>query len=201
MIDPACGSGHFLLGAFARLLAKWEEQPAITDPWVLIRNVLDGLHGVDKNPFAVSIARFRLLIAAMKAGDVKHFADAPDFPLNIAVGDSLLHGRGGPGPAGKNSSATGDVHTYTTEDVDDYIKSVDILGVELLPRGRRQPALHHRQGQAGERELPARRTARSAPASTRSPSPSPSASSSSPTSPGPTAEAPAMSARSPLTRS
>ena len=90
VIDPACGSGHFLLGAFARLLAKWEEQPAITDPWVLIRNVLDGLHGVDKNPFAVSIARFRLLIAAMKAGDVKHFADAPDFPLNIAVGDSLL---------------------------------------------------------------------------------------------------------------
>ena len=24
VIDPACGSGHFLLGAFARLLAKWE---------------------------------------------------------------------------------------------------------------------------------------------------------------------------------
>ena len=128
VIDPACGSGHFLLGAFARLLAKWEEQPAITDPWVLIRNVLDGLHGVDKNPFAVSIARFRLLIAAMKAGDVKHFADAPAFPLNIAVGDSLLHGRGAPGKQGVFDGMD-PVHTFGTEDVGDYIKSADILGV------------------------------------------------------------------------
>jgi hypothetical protein len=128
VIDPTCGSGHFLLGAFARLLAQWEQQAAITDPWVLIRNVLDGLHGVDKNPFAVSIARFRLLIAAMKVGGVKHFADAPDFPLNIAVGDSLLHGRGAPGKQGVLDGMAL-VHTYGTEDVSDYIKSADILGV------------------------------------------------------------------------
>ena len=95
---------------------------------MLIRNVLDGLHGADKNPFAVSIARFRLLIAAMKAGDVKHLADAPAFPLNIAVADSLLHGRGAPGKQGVfDGMAT--VHTFGTEDVGDYIKSVDILGV------------------------------------------------------------------------
>jgi hypothetical protein len=128
VIDPACGSGHFLLGAFARLLAQWEGQPAITDPWVLIRNVLDGLHGVDKNPFAVSIARFRLLIAAMKAGGVKRFADAPAFPLNIAIGDSLLHGRGATGHQEELFGA-GDVHTFGTEDVEEYISAVDILGV------------------------------------------------------------------------
>ncbi|MGI8447169.1 MAG: BREX-2 system adenine-specific DNA-methyltransferase PglX [Streptosporangiaceae bacterium] len=127
VIDPACGSGHFLLGAFARLLAKWEQQPATTDRWVVIRNVLDGLHGVDKNPFAVSIARFRLLIAAMKAGNVKRFADAPAFPLNIAVGDSLLHGRGGAGQQEELFGA-GAMHTFATEDVEEYIKSVDILG-------------------------------------------------------------------------
>ena len=97
VIDPACGSGHFLLGAFARLLSKWEKQAPATDRWELIERVLSGLHGVDKNPFAVSIARFRLLIAAMKTGDVKRLADTPDFPLNIAVGDSLLHGRGAQG--------------------------------------------------------------------------------------------------------
>ena len=28
LIDPACGSGHFLLGAFERLLAHWREQRA-----------------------------------------------------------------------------------------------------------------------------------------------------------------------------
>ena len=95
---------------------------------MLIRNVLDGLHGVDKNPFAVSIARFRLLIAAMKAGNVKHFADAPAFPLNIAVADSLLHGRGGAGQQ-EELFGPGEVHTYQSEDVEDYIRSVDILGV------------------------------------------------------------------------
>ena len=129
VIDPACGSGHFLLGAFARLLEQWKRQPAITDPWVLIRNVLDGLHGVDKNPFAVSIARFRLLIAAMKAGNVKRLADAPAFPLNIAVGDSLLHGRGAPGQQEELFDGTAKSHTFSTEDVADYISAVDILGV------------------------------------------------------------------------
>jgi hypothetical protein len=128
VIDPACGSGHFLLGAFARLLRIWKEQPAITDQWVLIRNVLDGLHGVDKNPFAVSIARFRLLIAAMRAGAVKHLADAPAFPLNIAVGDSLIHGRGAPGRQGVFDGME-QVHTFVTEDVGDYMKDCDILGV------------------------------------------------------------------------
>ena len=149
VIDPACGSGHFLLGAFARLLAKWEEQPAITDPWVLIRNVLDGLHGVDKNPFAVSIARFRLLIAAMKAGGVKHFADAPAFPLNIAVGDSLIHGRGAPGKQGVfdgDGSCTHLRHRGCRR----LHKVRRHPRRELLPRRGRQPALHHRQGLSRE---------------------------------------------------
>jgi hypothetical protein len=128
LIDPACGSGHFLLSAFTRLLNKWKEQETITDPWVLVTRVLSGLHGVDKNPFAVSIARFRLLIAAMKTGGVRHFADAPEFPLNVAVGDSLLHGRGAPGKQGVFDGMQS-VHTFGTEDVGDYMKSVDILGV------------------------------------------------------------------------
>jgi hypothetical protein len=128
VIDPACGSGHFLLGAFARLLSKWEHQAPATDRWELIDRVLSGLHGVDKNPFAVSIARFRLLIAAMQAGDVKSLADTPDFPLNIAVGDSLLHGRGAPGRQDE-LFASENVHTYQNEDVADYMKSADILGV------------------------------------------------------------------------
>ena len=128
VIDPACGSGHFLLGAFARLLSKWEQQAPATDRWELIDRILSGLHGVDKNPFAASIARFRVLIAAMKAGNVKRLADTPDFSVNIAVGDSLLHGRGAPGRQGELFESE-NVHTYLNEDVGDYIKSADILGV------------------------------------------------------------------------
>ena len=63
LIDPACGSGHFLLGAFERLVAAWREQSPSLDDYELARRALDSVHGVDINPFAVAIARFRLLVA------------------------------------------------------------------------------------------------------------------------------------------
>ena len=130
VIDPACGSGHFLLGAFRKLLAAWEAEKPGADKWELIREALASVHGVDKNPFAVAIARFRLMLAAMRAGGVKRLSDQVDFPLNIAVGDSLLHGKGAPGRqvefdfGGETST-----HSYRTEDVEDFIKSVHILEV------------------------------------------------------------------------
>ena len=132
VIDPTCGSGHFLLGAFHRLLEQWEKKAPDADRWEQISRALSSVHGVDKNPFAAAIARFRLLIAAMKAADEKRLASAPEFPINVAVGDSLLHGRGGPGIQMEfdllNSSGSR-THTYVTEDIDDYSKSVDMLGI------------------------------------------------------------------------
>ncbi|TAF23827.1 MAG: BREX-2 system adenine-specific DNA-methyltransferase PglX [Verrucomicrobia bacterium] len=92
MIDPTCGSGHFLLGAFRRLLALWEKQrPDLSDRERAVR-ALAAVHGVDINPFAVAIARFRLLLEAWKSCGVKRLRDAPDFHVNLAAGDSLLHG-------------------------------------------------------------------------------------------------------------
>ncbi|MER5650684.1 BREX-2 system adenine-specific DNA-methyltransferase PglX [Streptosporangium sp. NPDC002524] len=95
LIDPTCGSGHFLLGAFDRLLAAWRRKAEGVNDWELIRRALNSIHGVDKNPFAAAVARFRLLIAAMKAGEIKHLATAPAFPINVAVADSLWHGSTG----------------------------------------------------------------------------------------------------------
>ncbi|KOV67105.1 DNA methylase, partial [Streptomyces sp. NRRL WC-3618] len=96
-IDPACGSGHFLLGIFGRLVEKWRAAEPGTDEWALVRRALESVHGCDKNPFAASIARFRLLVAAMKEAGAGRLAEAPVFPINVAVGDSLLHGRGAAG--------------------------------------------------------------------------------------------------------
>jgi len=92
VIDPTCGSGHFLLGAFARLFERWLESEPGTNRRVLAQRSLDAIGGVDLNPFAASIARFRLLLAALRAGGDTRLADAPAYDLNIAVGDSLLHG-------------------------------------------------------------------------------------------------------------
>lgn len=92
MIDPTCGSGHFMLGAFARLLAAWEAKEPSAPREILAQRALDQVAGVDLNPFAVAIARFRLLIAALRACEVTRLDRAPGFRLHVAVGDALLHG-------------------------------------------------------------------------------------------------------------
>jgi hypothetical protein len=91
MIDPACGSGHLVLGSFERILHRWQRSEPATPVREVVRRALSSVHGVDINPFAVAIARFRLLLVAMRACEIKRLTDAPDFQLNIECGDSLLH--------------------------------------------------------------------------------------------------------------
>lgn len=91
LIDPTCGSGHFLLGAFERLAPRWlRKLPGNVN--VALQEVLNRIAGIDLNPYAVVIARFRLLIAALKMAQVQKLRLAPDFHLHIETGDSLLHG-------------------------------------------------------------------------------------------------------------
>ncbi|MGW8991774.1 BREX-2 system adenine-specific DNA-methyltransferase PglX [Streptomyces zhihengii] len=95
MIDPTCGSGHFVLGAFRRLVRLWGEGQPGKDVHERVAAALRSVHGVDINPFAVAIARFRLLVAAMAAGGVRTLAEAAkyDWPVSLAVGDSLIKSR------------------------------------------------------------------------------------------------------------
>ncbi|MER7898637.1 BREX-2 system adenine-specific DNA-methyltransferase PglX [Streptomyces sp. NPDC096046] len=129
-IDPACGSGHFLLGMFERLLGKWREAEPGTEAWVLVRRALESVHGADKNPFAVAIARFRLLVAALKAGGVRELSAAPGLPIRVAVADSLLHGRGAETvtEALDTLFAENEQFFYRTEDVEGFAREVDLLG-------------------------------------------------------------------------
>lgn len=92
LIDPTCGSGHFLLGAFQRLLDVWARFEPARNVRDSVQQALNGVYGVDLNPFAVAIARFRLLVAALKACGESQLASAPNFSFNLAAGDSLLHG-------------------------------------------------------------------------------------------------------------
>jgi hypothetical protein len=91
LIDPTCGSGHFVLGAFRRLFDLWIREGA--SPREAAINALAAVHGVDLNPFAIAISRFRLTIEACHLCNISRLTDAPDFLLNLATGDSLLHGR------------------------------------------------------------------------------------------------------------
>ncbi|MFD5904166.1 BREX-2 system adenine-specific DNA-methyltransferase PglX [Streptomyces microflavus] len=95
MIDPTCGSGHFVLGAFRRLVRLWAEGQPGRDVHERVAAALDSVHGVDLNPFAVAVARFRLLVAAMAASGVRTLGQAAQFewPIHLAVGDSLIKAR------------------------------------------------------------------------------------------------------------
>lgn len=93
LIDPSCGSGHFMLGTFHRLLKLWQGRAPEINERELAARALNAIYGVDLNPYAVAIARFRLLIAALKASGIRKMKNAPDFKIHLAVGDSLLHGR------------------------------------------------------------------------------------------------------------
>ena len=125
LIDPTCGSGHFLLGAFARIHAAWLAEAPGMDARVRVQHVLAAVNGVDINPFAVAIARFRLMLVAMRACGATRLAGAPAFTPQVAVADSLLAGNPQDGTQGElefadNPYAVLNAHRYAAEDVDEY---------------------------------------------------------------------------------
>ncbi|RJP67020.1 MAG: BREX-2 system adenine-specific DNA-methyltransferase PglX [Comamonadaceae bacterium] len=124
MIDPTCGSGHFLQGGFHRLLAEWQRNEPARNPVDMAQKALDAVAGVDLNPFAVAISRFRLFVAALQASGVQCLANAHDFQVHVVIGDSLLHGtRFGLTQsqdlfdAAHTHADTGLAHAYASEDL------------------------------------------------------------------------------------
>jgi len=126
MIDPTCGSGHFLLSGFYRLVDEWARAEPGRNRRDIAQKALDAVAGVDLNPFAVAIARFRLWVAALQVSGVQRLAEAPNFKLNVAIGDSLLHGRRfgltatvGMFEGAEHYAGTGLAHAYASEDLEE----------------------------------------------------------------------------------
>jgi Domain of unknown function (DUF7008)/Eco57I restriction-modification methylase len=116
LIDPTCGSGHFLLGAFDRLLDRWNRHAPGLETQARVQAALDAIHGVDLNPFAVAIARFRLTVVALKASGLTSLEAAPAFTFHLAVGDSLIHGPDPDVLPGMTDRSAFMPFTYATED-------------------------------------------------------------------------------------
>jgi hypothetical protein len=128
LIDPTCGSGHFLLGAFSRLLDRWHKHAPGLELQARVQAALDAIHGVDLNPFAVAIARFRLTVAALEASGLSSLETAPSFTFHLAVGDSLIHGPDPDVLPGMSDRTAYMPFTYATED--------GPLLLEILEEGR-----------------------------------------------------------------
>lgn len=91
IIDPACGSGHFLLAAARRLASRIARlsspgTPSQADYRHWLREVARRtLFGVDKNPMAIELAKVALWIETVEPGKPLSFLDA-----HLRCGDSLL---------------------------------------------------------------------------------------------------------------
>lgn len=120
LIDPACGSGHFLLGAFERLNQAWLEAAPGLDAKERVRRAMASIHGVDINPFAVAIARFRLTVAGLKATGERSLVGVPAMGFFLAIGDSLLGVRGGLDQTFDFDDEGAAGFIYDTEDLNEY---------------------------------------------------------------------------------
>ncbi len=91
VIDPACGSGHFLLAAARRIATRLariraEGTPSTEDFRHALRDVARCcIHGVDRNPMAVELTKVALWIETVDPGLPLGF-----FNAQIRPGDSLL---------------------------------------------------------------------------------------------------------------
>jgi len=64
ILDPACGSGIFLVVAFKRLVQIWRLQNEMNHPDIkTLKNLLKNIYGVDKEGQAVRLASFSLSLA------------------------------------------------------------------------------------------------------------------------------------------
>ena len=91
ILDPACGSGHFLLAAGRRLATRVAQirspgAPSAEDWRHALREVARRcLFGVDRNPMAVELCQTALWIESVDPGKPLTFLDA-----HIQCGDSLI---------------------------------------------------------------------------------------------------------------
>ena len=91
IIDPACGSGHFLLGAARRAagrIARYRSGGTPTQgqfQHALREVVSQCIYGVDRNPMAVELCKVALWIEALEPGKPLTFLDS-----HIRCGDSLI---------------------------------------------------------------------------------------------------------------
>jgi hypothetical protein len=92
VLDPACGSGHFLLAAARRLalelarIRAGDDQPSEELRQQCMREVVAKcIYGVDRNPMAVELCKVALWMEAIEPGKPLGFLDA-----HIQCGDSLV---------------------------------------------------------------------------------------------------------------
>lgn len=89
LVDPACGSGHFLIDGLKRLVVATATTHADWDRAKVVAHALDRVVGVDLNDYACALARTRLIMTAAELAGVTKLADAARFHPHVYWADGL----------------------------------------------------------------------------------------------------------------
>ena len=101
ILDPACGSGVFLVKAFQRLVHRWKKaNPGQSIRAETLRGLLErNIFGVDKDPQAVRVACFSLYLAMCDEIEPRHYWTQIVFPSmrdrQLICSDFFEEGRAG----------------------------------------------------------------------------------------------------------
>jgi hypothetical protein len=101
ILDPACGSGIFLVKAFQRLVHRWKQaHPNQTVRAETLRRLLErNVFGVDKDPHAVRVACFSLYLAMCDQIEPRHYWTQVTFPSmrdrRLVCSDFFVEGQKG----------------------------------------------------------------------------------------------------------
>ena len=82
VLDPCCGSGHFLVAALAMLVPMRMASEGLTERAAVDAVLRDNLHGLELDPRCVELAAFALALAAWRWPDAGGYRPLPT--LNVA---------------------------------------------------------------------------------------------------------------------
>lgn len=142
VIDPACGSGHFLLAAARRLAthlarARSGGTPGAAEYRHALRDVVTHcIHGVDRNPMALELARMALWLETYTPDRALGFLDH-----HLVCGDALL---GLLDPGVLQDGIPDDAFKPLTGDDKDVVKTLRKLnrdGLKALQQRKKKDAL------------------------------------------------------------
>ncbi|OHV38288.1 hypothetical protein BBK14_33140 [Parafrankia soli] len=86
VIDPACGTGHLLVAAVRKVRHLPHRMGMLR-----IDRAVDAVRGVDLDPYAALIARWRLAVECLPYPRPAIWGDLdPDLPIHVAPANSLL---------------------------------------------------------------------------------------------------------------
>jgi methylase of polypeptide subunit release factors len=121
ILDPACGSGTFLVLAINRI-KDWAEKEFYSDKRELLNKITHNVIGIDLNPLAVLAARANYVLAL---GELNRLLFGQNIDVPVYLADSILVSR--------KPTFSGEWEVYLRTAVGEFWFPSEVLDKKLLP--------------------------------------------------------------------